>query len=75
MDVLMTMSDGSVMSMPSGMAMNSMSSMSGMSGTGTAMAGMNMTGAAGRSDGGKAWGVGMAMIGLGAGVGFLAGKL
>jgi hypothetical protein len=42
-DDVMTMSDGSVMTMPSAMAM---SGMSGMAATGTAMAGMNLTGAA-----------------------------
>ena len=73
----MTMSDGKVMS-----AMSKMSGMSGMSGmsmttaTGTAMAGMNMTGAAGRTElAPGAMGVGWIVISLGAGVGFLAGAL
>lgn len=70
----MTMSDGKVMS-----AMSGMSGMSGMSmttATGTAMAGMNMTGAAGRTElAPGAMGVGWIVISLGAGVGFLAGAL
>jgi hypothetical protein len=70
----MTMSDGKVMS-----AMSQMSGMSGMSmttATGTAMAGMNMTGAAGRTElAPGAMGVGWIVISLGAGVGFLAGAL
>jgi len=68
-DVMMTMPDGSVMSMSPGMVM---SDISGISGTGA----MSFTGAAGRVElGGGIWGVGMVLISLGAGVGFLAGVL
>lgn len=77
MDASMTMSNGDVMS-----GMSSMSGMSGMSGmsmttaTGTAMAGMNMTGSAGRTElVSGAMGAGWVLISLGAGVGFLAGML
>lgn len=73
MDAMMTMSDGSVMSMPPGMAM---SGMPGMSGTGAAMDGMDMTGPASKIEAmGGAWGMGMGLVCLGAGAGFLAGML
>ncbi|KAF3052357.1 hypothetical protein E8E11_010701 [Didymella keratinophila] len=68
MDASMTMSNGEVMSKMSGMSMTSA--------TGTAMAGMNMTGSAGRMEMSPgAMGVGWVVISLGAGIGFLAGAL
>lgn len=66
----MTMSNGEVMS---GMSMSMTRSASA---TGTAMAGMNMTGSAGRTDlMPGAIGAGWVVVGLGAGIGFLAGTL
>ena len=59
----MTMSDGSVM------PMNATSRMP----SGTAMAGMNMTGAAGRVE--AAWSVGMVGAGIGLGVSVVFGML
>lgn len=71
MDASMTMSNGEVMSKMSGM-----SGMSMTTATGTAMAGMNMTGSAGRTElSPGAMGVGWVVISLGAGIGFLAGAL
>ncbi|KAJ4335678.1 hypothetical protein N0V87_005936 [Didymella glomerata] len=76
------MSMGASMTMSNGKATSKMSGMSGMSGmsmttaTGTAMAGMNMTGSAGRMEMSPgAMGVGWVVISLGAGIGFLAGAL
>lgn len=74
MDASMTMSNGEVMSGMSGMS--GMSSMSMTTATGTAMAGMNMTGSAGRMEMSPgAMGVGWVVISIGAGIGFLAGML
>lgn len=71
MDASMTMSNGEVMS-----GMSGMSGMSMTTATGTAMAGMNMTGSAGRTElASGAMGAGWVLISLGAGVGFLAGML
>lgn len=71
MDASMTMSNGQVMSKMSGM-----SGMSMTTATGTAMAGMNMTGSAGRMEMSPgAMGVGWVVISIGAGIGFLAGAL
>jgi len=65
----MTDSDGSVMSMLSGMAM---SGMSGVSGTRS----LHFAGAVGRLEvGGGVWGVSMGLISLGTAVAFLAGLL
>lgn len=73
------MSMESSMTMSNGKAMGSMSGMSGMSmstATGTARAGMNMTGSAGRLEMSHgAMGAGWVVISIGAGVGFLAGML
>ena len=73
------MSMDASMTMPNGEVMSGMSGMSGMSmtaATGTAMAGMNMTGSAGRMElASGAMGVGWVVISLGAGIGFLAGTL
>lgn len=67
----MTMSNGEVMSKMSGMSGKSMTTA-----TGTAMAGMNMTGTAGRMElSPSAMGVGWVVISVGAGIGFLAGAL
>jgi hypothetical protein len=71
MDASMTMSNGEVMT-----GMSGMSGMSMTTATGTAMAGMNMTGSAGRVElipG--AMGAGWIVISFGAGIGFLAGML
>ncbi|KAF1912953.1 hypothetical protein BDU57DRAFT_521569 [Ampelomyces quisqualis] len=60
MEDVMTMSDGSVMTMPAGMPM---SRMSGMSATGAGMAGMNFTGAAeGINVRRGSWGTGAGMM-------------
>ncbi|KAJ8109925.1 hypothetical protein OPT61_g7096 [Boeremia exigua] len=71
------MSMGQVMTMSNGQVMSGMSGMSGMTtATGTAMAGMNMTGSAGRLESAPgALGIGWVVISLGAGIGFLAGAL
>lgn len=65
------------MTMSNGMPMSGMSGMSGMSmttATGTAMAGMNMTGSAARMNlASGAMGMGWIVVSVGAGVGFLAG--
>ena len=73
----MTMSSGKAMSAMSGMSgMSSMSGMSMTTATGSAMAGMNMTGSAGRTElAPGAMGVGWIVISLGAAAGFLAGAL
>ncbi|KAJ4989685.1 hypothetical protein SVAN01_04902 [Stagonosporopsis vannaccii] len=74
----MSMGAGAVMTMSNGEVMTGMSGMSGMmsTATGTAMAGMNMTGSAGRLElAPGAMGVGWVVISIGAGVGFLAGLL
>ncbi|KAL1651611.1 hypothetical protein SLS61_005273 [Didymella pomorum] len=74
MGASMTMSNGEVMSKMSGMS--GMSGMSMTTATGTAMAGMNMTGSAGRMEMSPgAMGLGWVVISLGAGIGFLAGAL
>ncbi|KAJ4377103.1 hypothetical protein N0V86_006544 [Didymella sp. IMI 355093] len=71
MGASMTMSDGKVMS-----GMSGMSGMSMTTATGTAMAGMNMTGSAGKMDMSPgAMGLGWVVISIGAGIGFLAGTL
>lgn len=71
MDASMTMSNGEVMS-----GMSGMSGMSMTTATGTAMAGMNMTGSAGRMElMPGAMGAGWLVISFGAGIGFLAGML
>jgi len=75
---VMTMSNGEVMTMSNGEVMTGMSGMSGMrsTATGSAMAGMSMSGAAGRLEVAPgAMGVGWVFVSLGAGVGFLAGLL
>jgi hypothetical protein len=60
MEAGMTMSDGSVM------PMSGMSGMSGAMATGTAMAGMNMGGEAGRN--GASWGVGVGVVAVALGL-------
>ncbi|KAH6629566.1 hypothetical protein C7974DRAFT_394719 [Boeremia exigua] len=68
---VMTMSNGQVMTMSKGM-----SGMSMTTATGTAMAGMSMSGSAGRRElASGAVGAGWVVISLGAGIGFLAGLL